>query len=187
MQQGWRQNPHESVTASTRKTDDLGMGLLRAHLAATAIVLTAVAAAGGVFAFARPTYHPDVLPPAPTDLPYTHVAYHAADTQIAFARQGVHLTLRSQDPRVVGMSTDDERIEVAVFGDPAAVKAIGDSFDYVLDANDHWVHYPRSCGTGVRDAAVWRENVRAIVRCGAGDDATLLRRVTRALASLTRT
>jgi hypothetical protein len=57
------------------------------------------------------------------------------------------------------------------------------SFDYVLDANDHWVRYPRTCSDGVRDAARWRDNVRVIVRCGAGD-LQLLRTVAAALARL---
>jgi hypothetical protein len=67
------------------------------------------------------------------------------------------------------------------------VKAIGNSVDYFFDRTGHWAHYPRTCGDGVNEAAVWHENVRAIVRCGNADDATLLQRVTHALASLPRT
>jgi hypothetical protein len=177
------ENPHESVTAFERNADETPhMGLLRAHLAAVSIVLVAVAAAGGFFAFARPTYHPDVLPSPPTDLPYTHVAFRPADTQIAFARRGVHLTMRSHEPAITDLSTNDLRVEVTVFGDPRSVAKAG-SFDYVLDANGKWVHYPQACSAGVRDAALWRDNVRAIVRCGAGD-AQLLQRVSTAFAAL---
>ena len=160
------------------------MGLLRAHVAALSIVVIAVTAVGAVFTFARPAYHPDVLPSPPTDLPYTHVRYHTAETQIAFASRDLHLTMNSQLPAMDGLSTNDLRVEVTVFGNPDAVKGVG-SFDYVLDANRHWVHYPRTCAGGVRSAALWRENVRAIVRCGEGDTA-LLRRVNTALAALPR-
>lgn len=161
------------------------MGLLRAHLAAISVVVFALAVVGAVFAFARPAYHPDVLPTPPNDLPYTHARYHAAETQIAFARGGVHLTMNSEIPAIEGFSTDDLRIEVTVFGAPDAVKSAG-SFDYTLDANDHWVHYPRTCAPGVRAAAVWLENVRTIVRCGP-EDVKLLARVDRALTALRTT
>lgn len=158
------------------------MGLLRGHRAALSVVVFALAVVGAVFAFARPTYHPDVLPSPPTDLPYTHVAYRAADTQIAFARRGVELTMRSRQPEMEDFSTHNLRVEVTVFGAPSVVRSSG-SFDYTLDANRRWVHYPRTCSGGARNAALWRENVRAIVRCGTGDT-QLLGRISRALAAL---
>jgi hypothetical protein len=162
------------------------VGLLRAHLAAVAVVVAAVAAAGAVLTFARPAYHPDVFPAPPTDLPYTDAAYTPARTQIAFALHGVQLMRRSHESAMTDFSDADLRVEVTVFGDREAVQATSGSFDYVLDANRHWVHYPRTCAGGVRSAALWRANVRAIVRCG--DGATiLLRRVTRALDALPRT
>jgi hypothetical protein len=185
MPEAWRRNPHASVTPSERNADDPCVGLLRAHLAAVAVVVFAVAAVGAFFTFARPAYHPDVVPSPPNDLPYSHVAYHTAQTQVAFASGGVHLTMRSQLPAMDDLSTNDLRVEVTVFGSPGAVRSSG-SFDYVLDANRRWVHYPRTCSGGVRSAALWQENVRAIVRCGAGDT-ILLRRVHRALAALPRT
>ena|SRR2546421_244148 len=159
------------------------MGLLRAHVAAVSIVVFGLTVVAAVFTFARPTYRPDTLPKAPTDLPYTQAAYTPARTQVAFALHGVRLIRHSDESSMTDFSDRDLRIEVTVFGDPVAVKAFGGSFDYVLDADNHWVHYPRTCTGGMRDAALWRENVRAVVRCGV-DDAQLLQRVTRALASL---
>jgi len=145
-----------------------------------------VTAVGAVFTFARPAYHPDVLPDPPTDLPYTRAAFTPARTQIAFALHGVQLARRSNQPAMTDFSNGDLRVEVTVFGAPEAVQATDGSFDYVLDANRHWVHYPRTCAGGVRSAALWRENVRAIVRCGDGDT-ILLRRIARALDALPRT
>ena len=54
------------------------MGLLRAHLAAVAIVVAAVLATTGVFLVARPQYHPYQMPKPPTDgLSYTTARYTA--------------------------------------------------------------------------------------------------------------
>ena len=55
--------------------------------------------------------------------------------------------------------------------------------EYRLGAHGWFVRYPRTCDNGARNAARWRGNVRAIVRCGDGADAAL-RRVAAALGRL---
>jgi hypothetical protein len=161
------------------------VGLLRAHLAAVAVVVAAVAATGGVFTAARPTYRPAAPPEAPTDVPYTHVTNRPAETQVALARRGISLIVRMQSPIATELSTADETVEVTVFGNPEDVERAG-SVDYVLDTGRHWMRYPRTCAGGVSKAAVWHENVRAIVDCRTAGT-PVLQRVSRALAALPRT
>lgn len=156
------------------------MAFVRLHLASGLLVVAAVGASGLIVAVSRPHYRPAVMPLPPNDLPYTRVVYTRADVRRAFAP--LQLVRRSHLPAMTDFSDPSLRVEVTVFGDPAQVKAMG-SFEYRLGADGRFVRYPRTCANGVRNAARWRKNVRAVVRCGDGADA-VLGRVSAALARL---
>jgi hypothetical protein len=161
---------------------------LRLHPLSIAAVSLGVVAVVGVFTFARPTSHPAVLPPPPgAGLPYTHVTFTARDAQRAFADVGMTLVRHEngRTPPIADMSTKDDVVSVDTFGDARKVAASGFS-DYLVFANGHWAHAPRTCVPGAVDAERWRGNVRVIVRCTrAGSDAShLLRLAARALARL---
>lgn len=166
---------------------------LRTHLIAVAVVAVAAVGAGGAFTFARPTYHPYVMPPPPSDLPYTKVSYAWADAKRAFAESGIRLILHSRGPRraaappIVDLSTKNLVVEVTAFGDPKKVQASGFS-DYITFSNGRWVKTPQTCGKGARLAERWGGNIRVIVNCAsAGSSASAwLRRVRVALARLSR-
>jgi len=159
------------------------MGLLRAHLAAVAIVVAAVLATTGVFVFARPQHHPYQMPKPPGDgLTYTSATYHGRDVRHAFANAGIALARGATQPGLVGFSNRDLTLEVTVFGNRKLVHAQGFS-DYYTFVDGHWQLAPKSCVRGARNAERWRVNVRVIVSCGPGAGGTL-RRASRALAAL---
>lgn len=164
------------------------MTSLRIHPLSIAILSLGVVAVVGVFTFARPTSHASVLPPPPgAGLPYTHVSFTTRDAQRAFAGVGFTLVRRDTGPGtpMTDLSTRDDVVSVDVFGDAEEVAASGFS-DYLVFANGHWAHAPRTCAPGAVDAERWRGNVRVIVRCtpAGGDAPELLRRAARALARL---
>jgi hypothetical protein len=180
MKEASRSNPHRSVTTSARNPDKSDVAFLRLHLLSGLLVVAAVGASGLIFAVSRPQYRPAVMPSPPNDLPYTRALYTAQDVRRAFAP--LELVRRSRLPVMTDFSDRSLRVEVTVFGDPAKVKAMG-SFEYRLGAHGRFVRYPRTRDNGARNAARWRGNVRAIVRCGDGADAAL-RRVAAALGRL---
>lgn len=159
------------------------MRILRVHQTAVLVIALAVAAFGAAFAFARPAYHPSVMP-RPNDLPYTSVSYSRADAVLAFAAVGVRLTPRSKSGTITTLGSRGDALEVDVFVDPQRVKAAG-FHDYV-PLNGHYVHFPRTCGTALPDAERWKGNVRVIVHCtsATGASAASLRRAEQALARL---
>jgi hypothetical protein len=156
------------------------------HVIAVAAVLVAVAAMGGVFAFARPTYHPYVMPSPPGDgLSYTEVTYTRADAVHAFAAEGIHLLLGAEQPGMSGAYSRDLLVEVTAFGDRKTVDASGFS-NYYTFANGRWSLAPKSCVAGAKNAERWRGNVRVIISCtrAGGASGAWLRRVTLALSRL---
>jgi hypothetical protein len=168
------------------------VGLFKRHVIAVSIVSVAVATVGAVFAFARPAYHPYVIPPPPDHgLTYTTVDYNAADARRAFKAEGIALVLRSRHPPITDLSNSNLIVVVDVFGERARVEASG-FFNYTTDATGHFVHYARDCASGIPgvpgsyDAEVWRGNVRAIVNCDTAGKAgaAWLRRAKHALARL---
>lgn len=168
------------------------MGVVRAHVAVVGIVAVAVLALVGTFAFARPTYHPYVIPPPPREpLPYTTATYSAAEAQRAFRAADIKLIRHTHEPVPVGappiidLSNRGDIVVVDVFGDPQRVAASGFS-DYFNFANGHWLRAPKTCSPGANGAERWRGNVRVIVSCSnAGASAKLwLARAERALANL---
>ena len=141
------------------------------HLVAVAVVAVAAVGAAGVFTFAKPAYHPYVMPPPPrTVLPYTKVVYTAHDAQRAFAAAGIRLVMHLHEPIPVGnppivdLSTADGVVEVDAFGNPAKIAASGFS-DYVTFSNGHWVRTPSRCSAGAANAERWRGNIRVILSC----------------------
>jgi hypothetical protein len=177
-------HPNE-VIGPPLEADIQSVDFLRSHLLAAGIVAVAVAAAGAVLAFARPTAHPYVIPPPPDHgLPYTVVSYTAADVRRAFAAEGIRLTPRSQFPTVTTIGNRDDILEVDAFGDRKKVEQSG-FWDYAVE-NGKYVHFPRVCGSTIPDAERWHGNVRVIVKCRAAGAASgaWLRRVDRALARL---
>jgi hypothetical protein len=164
---------------------------LQTHLIAVSVVAVAAVGAAGAFTFARPIYHPYVMPPPPRDLPYAKASYTAADAKRSFGESGIKLILHSRGPRpaaaspIVDLSTKNLVVEVDAFGDPKKVRASGFS-DYITFSNGRWVQTPRSCGKGARLAERWGGNIRVIVNCAsAGSSASAwLRRVSIALARL---
>jgi hypothetical protein len=164
---------------------------LRAHPIAVSVVAVAAFVAAGALAFARPSYHPYVMPPPPKHLPYTKVSYTSTDAKRAFAAVGIRLILHNRGARpaaaapIFDLSTSSLLVEVTAFGDPKKVTASGFS-DYITFSDGRWVQTPRTCGKGVRLAERWRGNIRAIVNCAsAGPSASAwLRRVSIALARL---
>jgi hypothetical protein len=161
------------------------------HVAAVAVVLFAVAVMGGVFAFARPTYHPYVMPPPPGDgLTYTKVTYSGEDVKRAFAVSGIKLLgAPANAPRpahsepMVDFHDKDVVLEATVFGDRKRVDASGFS-DYYTFANGRWSLAPKSCVAGAKNAERWRGNVRVIVSCTRGDSDSWLRKAAVALGRL---
>jgi len=140
---------------------------------------------GGVFAFARPTYHPFAQQPPPFFLPYTSVTYSLADARKAFAPAGIRFATTSHQQGVQSLSTGGYVLEVDVFGDPQKVKDSG--FDpYHALVQGHWVAAPRTCGSGFPAAERWRGNVRVVVSCTRAGSAsnTWLRRAAVALDRL---
>src|SRR3954463_5452701 len=117
---------------------------LRAHLIAVSVVAVAAVGAAGALSFARPTYHSHVMPPPPSDLPYTEVSYMWADAKRAFAESGIRLILHTRGaspaaaPPVIDLSTKNFVVEVTAFGDPKRVRASGFS-DYSTFADGRWV------------------------------------------------
>lgn len=170
----------------------LQMSLSRAHAALVGIVAVALLGVVGVFTFARPTYHPYVMPPPPrAPLPYTKVTYSAADAQRAFRGADIQLVRHTREPIPVGaapitdLSNNADIVEVDVFGNPQRVAASGFS-DYFNFANGHWLKAPLTCSPGASAAERWRGNVRVIVSCErAGSSAPAwLARINHALATL---
>jgi hypothetical protein len=165
------------------------MQLVRGHRLPVAVIAVAVVAAIGVFAFARPAYHPYVMPTPPNDLPYTAVTYTASDASRAFAASGIKLEMRG--PRatrsypMTGLADKTLIVEVTAFGDPQQVKNSGYSAYYTF-ADGHWVHAPRTCGAGATNAERWRGNIRVIISCtrAGGASSTWLRRAGLALGQL---
>jgi hypothetical protein len=160
------------------------------HVVAVAVVLFAVLAMGCVFVFARPTYKPYVMPPPPdAGLPYTHVSYSAADAKRAFAAAGIkienHGPPATRSYPMTSLNTKDLTVEVTAFGDAQQVKASGYSAYYTF-VDGHWIHAPRTCSPGARNAERWRGNIRVIVSCAraGGASSTLLRRAGIALSRL---
>jgi hypothetical protein len=159
------------------------------HVVAVAVIGAAVAAIGGIFAFARPTFRPYVMPTPPNDLPYTGVTYTAADASRAFAAAGIKT--RAVGPRatrsypMTELSNKGLIVAVTVFGDPALVKDSGYS-PYYTFVDGHWVHAPRTCSAGAANAERWRGNIRVIVSCtrAVSASSTWLRRAALALARL---
>ncbi|HEV7565620.1 MAG TPA: hypothetical protein VGO31_06640 [Microbacteriaceae bacterium] len=165
------------------------MSWVSRHVVAVALIGVAVAAMGGMFAFARPTFHPYVMPTAPNDLPYTAVTYTAADASRAFAEAGVKT--RAVGPRatrsypMTDLSNKGLTVVVTAFGDPTLVKDSGYSRYYTF-VGGHWVNAPRTCSAGAANAERWRGNIRVIVSCtrAGGASGAWLRRVTLALSRL---
>jgi hypothetical protein len=156
------------------------------HVIAVAAVLVGVAAMGGVFALARPAYHPYVMPSPPGDgLSYTKVTYTRADAIDAFAAQGIHLLPGAEGPGMSGAYSRDLVVEVTAFGDRNTVDASGFS-NYYTFANGRWSLAPKSCVAGAKNAERWRGNVRVIVSCtrAGGASNAWLRRVALALGRL---
>lgn len=163
------------------------------HVVAVAVLGVAVAVMSGVFAFARPTYHPYVMPTPPNDgLSYTKVTYSAKDVKHAFAVSGIKLLgAPANAPRpahpapMVDFHDQDIVVEATVFGNRKAVDASGFS-DYNTFVNGRWSLAPKTCVADATNAERWRGNVRVIVSCtragGASDE--WLRRVTLALSRL---
>ncbi len=146
----------------------------------------------GVFTFARPQYHPYVMPKPPREpLPYAKVLYSARDAQRAFRAAEIKLVLHTHEPVPVGappiidLSNNGNTVVVDVFGDPKRVAASGFS-DYFNFTNGHWLKAPTMCSPGADGAERWRGNVRVIVSCrNTGTSASLwLARAARALANL---
>lgn len=162
------------------------MTLLRGHQTTVLAVALVVAAFGAALAFARPGYHPSVMPSPPDDLPYSSASYSTSNAVLAFAAVGVRLTPRSKSPAVTTLGSRGDVLEVDVFGDPQRVKAAG--FHDYLPLNGHYVHFPRTCGIALPDAERWEGNVRVVVHCTAatGASAAWLGRTERALARLAR-
>ena len=156
------------------------------------IVALAAAAVGAVFLIARPAYRPRAAV-MPTDhgLPYTTVAYSAADARTAFAAEGIALAARSQTPTITTLGNAGDILEVDVFGERSKVEAAG-FWDGGTDAAGNYVHFPHDCSSGTAgvagsyDAELWRGNVRVVVNCDtAGESgAAWLRHAQRALANL---
>src|SRR5579884_634581 len=143
------------------------MGLLRAHIAAVSAVAVALIATGGVFAFAKPQYHPYSMPAPPGDgLTYTAPTYGLAQARRAFAAHGVRLLRGGRTPGIADLHSADGVVEVSVFGDRRTVDASGFS-DYYTFANGRWELAPKSCLPGAKNAERWNANVRLIVRCDA--------------------
>jgi len=162
------------------------MRWLTRHVVSVAVLLVALAVMGGVFAFARPAYHPYVMPPPPGDgLSYTEVTYTTADAVNAFAAQGIHLVRGATELGMKGAYSRDFVIEVTVFGDRKTVDASGFS-DYYTFTNGRWSLAPKNCVAGAKNAERWRGNVRVIVSCSRAGTAasTWLQRVNRSLAAL---
>ena len=156
------------------------------HIASVAVVGAAVVAMGSVLAFARPTYHPYVMPsPAGDGLSYTKVTYTRADAMTAFAAQGIHLLRGPNDPEAQDAHSRDLVVEVTVFGARKTVDASGFS-DYYTFTNGKWSLAPKSCVAGAKNAERWRGNVRVIVSCTLAGRAanTWLRRAALALGRL---
>jgi hypothetical protein len=164
------------------------MTWFRSHLVSVAVIAAAVAVVAGVFVFALPSPHPYVMPPPPdAGLPYTTVSYSAADAQRAFAAVGIKLLLHTRERHalITDLSTKDLIVEADAFADPKKVAASGFS-NYYTVVDGHWVHAPRTCAHGARNAERWRGNLRVIVSCSrAGSTSSRwLRRVDLALARL---
>jgi len=139
---------------------------------------------GGAFAFARPTYHPYVMPAPPGDgLSYTKVTFTQADAMGAFAAQGIHLVRGGAQPGMKDAHSRDLVIEVTVFGDRKTVDASGFS-DYYTFANGRWSLAPKSCLAGTKNAERWHGNVRVIVSCTSGASSAWVRRAQLALGRL---
>lgn len=150
------------------------------------VVLVAAVALGGVFAFARPRYHPDVMPSPPDDgLSYSKVAYTRADVVEAFATRGIHLIRGATLPGMKDAYSRDLVVEATVFGDRKTVDAAGFS-DYSTLKNGKWSLAPKNCIAGANNAERWRGNVRVIVSCSRAGTASAswLQRVAHSLADL---
>src|SRR5882724_9469751 len=98
---------------------------LSRHVLALAIIVVALAAAGGVFAFARPAYHPShsVLKDAPP--PYKTVSFKASDASRAFRAEGIVLTPRSDAADITTLGNRHDILEVDIFGDPVQIEKSG--------------------------------------------------------------
>jgi len=153
----------------------------------------AAAATGSVLAFARPTYHPYVMPSPPGDgLSYTKVTYSVKDVKRAFAVSGIKLFgAPANAPRpahaapMVDFHDQDIVVEATVFGDRKTVDASGFS-NYYTFVNGRWSLAPKNCVAGAKNAERWRGNVRVIVSClrAGGTSNTWLRRAALALGRL---
>jgi hypothetical protein len=150
-------------------------------------VVAAIGATSSVFVLARPSANSGrtmmPAPPAYTP-PYSHVAYSLRDVRRTFAAAGIRLVLHGRSPAGATLSTADARLEVDVFGAPGTL--VHEGFHDVQYVGTRWVATPRRCTRGVPDAARWRGNVRAVVRCVGARRAAdaVLRRAAVALARL---
>jgi hypothetical protein len=164
------------------------MQLVRGHLFSVCVIAAAAVAAAGVFTFARPTYHPYVMPTPPHDLPYASATYTAADVSRAFAAVGIKLEAHGPRPTrsypITDLSNKGLTVEATAFGDPQQVKDSGFS-DYTA-VDGHWAHFPRACIAGATNAERWRGNIRVMISCTRAGDASSawLRRARRALGQL---
>lgn len=151
------------------------MRWLGRHLLAVLIVATVAATIGGVFAFARPAYRPHVDAPKNVPLPYTKVSFDASQTQAAFVREGIALTVRHQGAEGTTFGNHRDVLEIDVFPAAARLEKLGFQ-DLVLSAN---------CTGSARLAERWRGNVRVIVNCAIAEHGQRwVRRVQRALDHL---
>lgn len=151
---------------------------------ATAVVALAAATAGLFLTVWRPHFEPSTQQAPRIAVPYTTVQYTVGDARRAFAAVGVRLVPKSRITGVVStIGTPDDSFEVDVFGDPARVNAVG-FVDSIRDAHGTYVRFPKTCTTGLPDAARWHANVRVVVGCANAKHAHLLAVGTRALAKL---
>jgi hypothetical protein len=178
-------SPKRGALARVTVSDDLRVNWLGRHTISLAVVVVALAAVGAVFAFARPTYRPYVMPDPPDHgLPYSVASYAAADARRAFAAEGIKLSPRSQSTIVTTLGNQGDILEVDTFADRAKVEKAG-FWDYTV-ANGHYVHFPPACAADAPSAERWHGNVRVIVDCPAAGtfSSAWLRRAERALARL---
>ena len=103
------------------------------------------------------------------------VDYNMHDARVAFAREGIRLTLRSRVPGSTDLASPRNVLEVTIFGAPGVVRRAG--FRDLAHGPD--------CTVAGHLALHWRGNVRAILNCDlVADDRAWIARMNRALAAL---
>jgi hypothetical protein len=88
-------------------------------------------------------------------VPYDEASLQVDAVRSAFAREDVALQVRAAGGPITGLGDREHVLEVAVFGDPAEVRATG--FED-LDRGP-------SCSSANRLALRWHRNLRVIVDC----------------------